>query len=86
MPKGKRIRIRGQSWKIVIGRLPMNMADGVCEPATRTIYISPNKAVNRKATLIHETLHAVFPDIEETVIAEAEDAIMAGLDILTRLG
>ncbi len=78
----KRIKIRGKTWKLVIGRLPHNLADGVCEPISRTIYIRPHKDVNREGTLIHEILHACFPDIEEQAIEEAEAAILDGLKLL----
>ncbi len=83
--KARRLKIRGRTWRIVIGRPPLNYCDGVCEPSTCTIYISPNKRVNRRATLIHEILHACFMDLDEPAITDAEAALEAGLAVLDTL-
>lgn len=80
--RARRLKIRGETWRIVIGRLPKTYADGVCDPNVRTIYISPHRDVDRKATVVHEILHACFEDIDESAITEAEEAICKGLELV----
>ncbi len=79
--KAKRIRIRGQIWKLIVGRPPGNKCDGICDYQTKTIYIRKT-APDRVGTTIHETLHACLPDVEEYAIIETEKAIMAALEAL----
>ena len=73
----RRVTIRGQIWRIVIGRPPLNKCDGVCRYSERTIYIRPS--AEPFSTAVHEVLHACFPDIEELAIIEAEVAIVTTL-------
>lgn len=79
--KVRRLRIRGAPWRIVIGRPPKNNCEGLCDYDTRTIYIRPSSP-DHSRTSVHETLHACFPDLEERVILEAEEAIMKGLELV----
>lgn len=75
----RRVRIRGKLWRVVIGRPPKNKCDALCDsdrvhhPA-RTIWIRPS--ADRLAGVVHEVLHACFPDLEEKAIEEAEEAIV----------
>jgi hypothetical protein len=92
MARARRIQIRGEQWRIVIGgRMPVTKAAGYCDPNTRTIHIRQRITrfeytlceVNQRKAILHEVLHSLFPDIEERVIEEAEDALDAALDLLS---
>ncbi len=76
--KAKKIMVRGVPWKIIIGRPPGNKCDGICDYASRTIYVRKT-APDRAATMVHEVLHACFPDVEECAIIDTEEAIVAAL-------
>ena len=77
----KRIKIRGATWKIARERPPSNFCTGLCDYDSRTIYIRPN-CPDPIGTVIHELLHANFPDIEEEAIEEAEESIVKALEII----
>ncbi len=76
-----KIDIRGETWKVVIGRPGINNAHASIDYDTHTILISPN-ARNRKAALIHEILHAALPDLNEAAVTETEVALLRGLKLL----
>ena len=66
----------------MVGRPPGNKCDGLCDYATRTIYVRKS-AVDVHATCVHEILHAAFPDVEEGAIVDTEEAIMKGLELVS---
>jgi len=74
-------------WTIKLGRPPRKGAargakdiDGLCDYEARTIYIA--RRADFRATLIHEVLHATYPDLDESAIAAGEESIVAALDRL----
>jgi hypothetical protein len=76
--KKTRIRIRGKWWKIVVARPPgPNVIEGLCDYDARTIYIKPKTEL--PATLLHEVLHATYPDLDENAIEAGEEALMNAL-------
>jgi hypothetical protein len=79
--RARRVKIRGNWWRVIIGRTPVRHVDGYCKFSDRTIYIRPR--ADRFSTAVHEVLHACFPDIEESAIVEAEAAIMDVLHAVT---
>jgi len=80
-PAKCRIKIRGQRWTVIAEKPPLKGAIGLCDYGTKTLYVKPGAEF--RATLIHEILHACFADFEESAIIEAEEAIEAGLDLIT---
>jgi hypothetical protein len=78
--KVRRVKIRGKTWRIIVGRTPVRRCDGYCRMRDRTIFIRPR--ADRIATAIHEVLHACFPDIEEYAVTECEEAIMDVLGVI----
>lgn len=78
--RGRHLKIRGDKWKIVIGRPPENKCDGLCHYATSTIYIRPS--ADRIPTIVHEILHACLWDVSEEAIEETEDALVKALELL----
>jgi hypothetical protein len=71
-------KIRGRRWTIRVAKPPIKgHAEGLCDYGTRTIYLKPKTEL--PATLVHEVLHACFPDISEDAICAAETAIMESL-------
>ena len=88
--KTARVKIRGQTWRIVVKKLPPRRVGkdylsmhGECEYETRTIYLNPD--FNPHRTLLHEVLHAALPDLEELTILQVEEALADGLAALTRI-
>ena len=75
----RRIKIRGEKWRIVIARPPQNFCDALCCYNERTIYIRPTADLTR--CVVHEILHAACPDLSEEAVEELEDAICTGLEI-----
>lgn len=78
-----RLKIRGRWWTLILGKPPYGLCDGSCDINTRTIYIRKNCEDHRGA-IIHELLHAVLWDLDESVIIEAEAALSKGLDELEK--
>lgn len=76
------IKIRGAKWKILLARPPMNNCDGLCDEEERTIYIRPT-CPDPISTVIHEVLHAAFPDMSEDAVCEAEEALTGALELIT---
>jgi len=76
-----RIRIRGVWWTIRRERPPRReRLDGLCDYATRTIYVNP-VAVDQRATLLHEVLHAALPDLTEMAVEQTEKALETALRV-----
>jgi hypothetical protein len=48
--------------------------EGLCDYGTRTIYLRPG--TDLPATLIHEVLHACYPDLDEDSIEQGEEALV----------
>lgn len=78
--RARRLKIRDQQWRIVIGRPPKNNCSALCDYETRTIYI--RKGQDKAACIIHEIIHAAFPDLKEDAVEETEEAIMKGLELV----
>ena len=73
--KQAKVKIRGEGWVVRVKKLKPDLY-GECDYNTRTITV--NTCTNpkmRRRTLIHEALHASFPDIDEAAIRDAEEAI-----------
>jgi hypothetical protein len=76
--KKARIRIRGKWWSIRVERPPLKeKVEGLCDYDKRVIYLRPG--TDLPATLIHEILHACYPDMDEAAILDGETAIMNGI-------
>jgi hypothetical protein len=74
-PRVRKVRIRGKTWRIVVERPPgKEKVEGLCVYDERTIYLRPG--TDLPATLIHEVLHACYPDLNELSIMEGEDALL----------
>ncbi len=78
--RGRYLTIRGERWRIVIGRPPQNKCDALCCFDRKTIYIRPK--ADRLACICHEILHACLPDLEEVAIMEIEEALVKGLSLV----
>jgi hypothetical protein len=76
--KPQRLRIRGTWWTLKPEKPPTPKVLGLCMYAEREIYFKPNKA-DSPDTLVHEVLHACFPDLEEEAIVGGEEAVMGAL-------
>lgn len=77
------VTIRGQRWRL---RFVPNLGDkdGECEYGTRVIRIALGQSeVNELDTVIHEILHAAYPDLKEEAIARTSEGISG---VLWRLG
>jgi hypothetical protein len=73
--KDFRVRIRGNWWKVLRKAPPGEPnALGLCDYGDRTIYIRPGAEM--PATIIHEAIHAAIPDLDETAVEAAEEAVM----------
>lgn len=82
----RRIKIRGENWRMSIERppakdTPKRRTVALCHYATRTIYIHP-KERNKLRCVLHEILHACLPDIEEKAIEETELALYRGIRLI----
>jgi hypothetical protein len=76
--KNFRVKIRGGWWR-VLRKAPPGEKDalGLCDYGDRTIYIRPGAEM--PATIIHEAIHAAVPDLDETAVEAAEEAVMVCL-------
>lgn len=86
---GSHISIRGKRWRIIFDKPPRQILEesklpkrvrGLCDESARTIWA--NRGDDVRATLVHEILHACFPDLSEDAVCEAEEAIESGLKLL----
>jgi hypothetical protein len=67
--KARTVYINGQRWKIRWARLRTICGD--CDYATKTIRIDSRlKGVELMDTLIHEIIHARWPDLHEGAVLE----------------
>ena len=84
--KVRRLKIRGDNWKLIYGRPPANDCASYCDPnVPRRIWIRPseNKTLReQRRCVLHEILHACFYDLKEEAIEEAEDALDKGLELI----
>lgn len=75
------IPIRGEKWKVFFKSPPKEVevegAIGFCIFDQRKIYVTPDE--DGLGTMIHELLHALFPQLNEEAIVEAEKVLMIGL-------
>jgi hypothetical protein len=65
--------INGKTWKIRIGHAGKTNGvdnDGICDYASRTIFINPKCERSMLNVLCHELLHARFPDLEEEAVED----------------
>ena len=77
----RRIRIRGQYWRLVVKRPPGRVKlHGLCDYAARTIYVHPSSDII--ATTIHEVLHAALPDLTEQSVSDTEEAVMNAIEVV----
>ena len=77
------IKIRGQRWKL---RFVPNLGDkaGECDYGARVLRIALGQPQEEELdTVVHEILHAAYPDIEEAAVGETGEAIAK---VLWRLG
>ena len=78
---------RRRRWRVSTARLPRNQFEkqlGYCCRKTRTIVIHSGLGQNDfLSTLVHEVLHASFPDLDEAPILRAEHNVAA---VMTRVG
>lgn len=73
------IPIRSEKWKVFF-KAPPKVADGAigfCIFDEKKIYVTPDD--DCLGTMIHELLHALFPQLNEEAIVEAEKVLMIGL-------
>jgi hypothetical protein len=76
MSKGDRIvNVRGQRWRL---RFVPNLGDkdGECEYGTRVIRVALGQPEQSELdTVIHEILHAAYPDLEEDAVGQTAEAL-----------
>lgn len=78
--RARRLKIRGQRWRILIARPPENKCSALCDYDARTIYIRPS--ADKVRCIVHEVLHACLADIEEKAVEETEEAIVKALELV----
>lgn len=85
MTRARRLKIRGEQWRIIFGRPPVNKCEAYYDPNIRTIWIRTTFTTTpeqQMACVIHEILHACFYDLTEEAIEEAEEALIRGLELV----
>ncbi len=87
IPMGTRgdriVTVRGQRWRL---RFVPNLGDdlGQCDYAQRVIRVALGQSeADELDTVVHEVLHAAYPDLEEAAIGDTGAAIAK---VLWRLG
>ncbi len=83
--KVRRLKIRGKTWRIILGKPPANDCSAYIWHDRRTIWIRPSQSPtpsDRIDCIVHEILHACLPDIAEEVIDETEKALLKGLELV----
>lgn len=66
----QRIDIAGVRWSVSVCRVPRSI-HGDCDYAKRRIRVSEKlSSRDRTDTLIHELIHARWPDLSESAVAE----------------
>jgi hypothetical protein len=84
MPRRKRQRrtiyVGEQRWKVQRS-VRLRDADGVCDYATKTIKLrSGLHGVDLLDTILHELIHARWPDLSEDAVAEFSETVSGFLD------
>jgi hypothetical protein len=73
------IELNSEDWQVRFRAVPKRYLnegqvpddwDGVCDFKRRLIYVTPNATA--LVTLVHEALHASFPDLNEDAVMRAE--------------
>jgi hypothetical protein len=78
-----RLNIRGEEWDLRFKKPPGSEEDrGLCDKDTRTIHVEPDDDI--LGTLLHETLHALYWDLDEAAIIEGEVALLESLRALDK--
>lgn len=77
--KRRTIYVGDQRWKIQ--RVRLRADDGQCDYAKRTIRIADKlHGVDLLDTLIHELIHARWPDLHEDAVAEFSETLSGVVD------
>lgn len=80
-PHPFRVEVWGKPWKVIRGgaTIPPDLV-GLCCYETKTITIRPQTSPRKECeTLIHEMIHALFPDASEKKTISASASIMEAL-------
>jgi hypothetical protein len=76
--KKMRIRLRGKRWRLVFKRLAGDC--GRCRYRDNKLHVSDDvRGRLRLDTLIHEMLHACYPDVDEDSVTETATDMARGL-------
>jgi hypothetical protein len=79
-PRQRTVNIAGSRWRIQRARL--RNAYGLCDYATRTIKIGTGLAGSELLdTLIHELIHARWPDLSEDAVIEFANLLTHVLEL-----
>lgn len=71
----RRVYIDGKPWKIRYG-CRLRDADGICDYSSQTIKLrSGLHGIDLLDTLIHEVIHARWPDLHEDCVADAAETL-----------
>lgn len=75
------IYINGQRWKIQWDAPLRGDCYGLCDYATRTIQLRRGQTVSDLVdTIIHEIVHARWPDLDESAVIDISETISGFLD------
>lgn len=71
------IRIQGEKWKVRLEPVPEKLSkgdelDGICHYGQQTIFVKPDSNDLMRSVLLHELLHARFPDLSEEAVTDFE--------------
>jgi len=77
-----KVNINGEPWEVhLVPPSRIRGVAGLCVYRTNRIYISTAQSPpDRLKTLIHELLHARFPDLDESVADECEPVFAQAID------
>lgn len=71
----RRIWIAGERWTIKVCRVPVTI-HGDCDYQTKTIRVSSKlHGEDRLNVILHELIHARWPDLSEEAVAEFADEL-----------
>lgn len=74
------VYVNGQRWKVQRG-VRLRDADGVCDYNTKTIRLRAGLVgVDLLDTILHELIHARWPDLHEDAVAEFSETVSGFLD------
>lgn len=72
------VDIGGQTWRVSVRKRLPKKTVGLCDYATRTIYIKRGLNIyDTVGTAIHEAVHATMPRASEDAVANVERAAVA---------